>query len=222
MVDDLRLKVPKYQIERQVNKMYNVDTITLGMSTEKYCTKRNGRWYDTVLDYEHTKHINEKIISRMWLDKDSKEVKETQDNWKFNADTPYPDGNVYYHAIDGSYVFNFNDNWNYLTITLEHDKVETFTEKEIIEECYIELTNFFDLTPDDLNELKLNRLDVKCDYRYEDLEEYAIIKNIIEKAPDKIYTYEKKLLKDDDYGYIVTYSATRKNNITDKLFDIGG
>ena len=202
--------------------MFNVDTITLAMSTEKYCTKRKGRWYYEELDYEYTKHINNKITSKLWLDKESKKIKREQDEWFSKIGAPYPDGNIYYHGTDGSYVFNFNEDWNYLTITIQHDKVETYTEQQIIEQCYIELTNFFDLTPDDLNELNLNRLDVKCDFKYQDLEEYAIIKNIISKAPDKIYTYKKRVLKDDDYGYIVTYSATRKNNITDKLFEIGG
>ena len=202
--------------------MFNVDTITLAMSTEKYCTKRKGRWYYEELDYEYTKYINNKITSKLWLDKESKKIKREQDELFSKIGAPYPDGNIYYHGIYDNYVFNFNETWNYLTIMLPHDKVEVFAEPIIITECEMTILEFFDLIPDDLNELVLNRLDVKCDFHYNDLEEFEIIKNILAKAPDKLYSYQKRLLKNDDEGYILTYSAIRKNDRINDLFEIGG
>lgn len=203
--------------------MFNVDTITLAMSTEKYSTKRKGKWYYEELDYEHTKYINNKITSRLWLDKESKKIKRKQDEWSYGTDNPYPDYKcIYYHGTYDDYVFNFNYDWNYLTVMLPHDKIELFEEYEIIAECETAIMKFFGLKYDDLNQLKLNRLDVKCDYRYKDLEEFGIIKNIIAKAPNKLYSYQKRLLKNDDEGYILTYSAISKNNRIKNLFEIGG
>lgn len=199
--------------------MYNIDTISLGMSIEKYHIGRTGF---NELDYNHTNCIKQKIISKLWIDEDSRKVKQEQDKGNDNKDTTYKNKCVYYHGIYENYVFNFNETWNYLTIMLPHDKVEVFAEPIIITECEMTILEFFDLIPDDLNELVLNRLDVKCDFHYNDLEEFEIIKNIIAKASDKIYSYQKRLLKNDDEGYILTYSAIRKNNRINELFEIGG
>lgn len=199
--------------------MHNIDTVTIGMSIEKYKTDKSGY---RELDYEHTYCIEEKIKSKLWLDKHSKEIQEAQRKWSKDDGTDYPNEMIYYHGICEGYVFNYNDSWYYLTIMLPHDKVETFDAETIIFECKMEIMDFFGLKEEDLNELVLNRLDIKCDFHYKDLEEFEIIKNIIAKAPDKIYSYKKRLLKNDDEGYILTYSATRKNNNLDELFEIGG
>ena len=55
------------------------------------------------------------------------------------------------------------------------------------------------------------RIDVKNDYQYQDNEEWEIIKNIIDKAPDTIYSYKKDVRRNDDTGYVVKYVSSKGN-----------
>lgn len=103
---------------------------------------------------------------------------------------------------------------------LPNDKVENYTAKEIKLSAAKAIIEYFGIEPTELNELKLNRIDVHCDYKFKDNEEYAIIKNILKKAPDKFYTYRKKLVLDNEDGYILKYLAVRKNKSVDEIISV--
>lgn len=94
---------------------------------------------------------------------------------------------------------------------LPNNKVEEQTAEEIKSNVTSAIIEYFGLKPDELNELVINRIDVHCDYQFDDKEEIDIIINILEKAPQNYYTYKKHILKNDKDGYILKYYSTKKN-----------
>jgi len=208
--------------------MYNVDTITLQMLTKRFniITDIDGRKHRKI-DREYTDYMTLKLIDKLKLTEENRQnrVREI----RYNRLSNYNKENlsrmtkksrkklkVNWYGKSKGYSFNFNETWSSLTITISHSHIETYTADEIIENTRNIIMEYFELEPENLNELTLNRLDVHCDYRYEDDEELAIIKNILEhKAPDEIYSYKKRQKKNNSNAYIYTYSAIRKNDKED-------
>ena len=111
-------------------------------------------------------------------------------------------------------------NWQSLTIMLPNNKVEKYPAEEIQFNVSNTIVEYFKLEPSELNQLVVNRIDIHCDYKYEDKEEYSIIKNILKKAPENFYTYKKRIIDDEEKGYIFKYLAVRKNNNIQKFISI--
>ena len=103
---------------------------------------------------------------------------------------------------------------------LPNSKVEDYTAEEIKNNVIKTIIEYFELEPTELNELVINRIDIHCDYNFDDKEEFIIIRNILKKAPDNLYTYKKYLLKDDGDGYILKYLAVRKNKYVQEIVGI--
>ncbi len=123
-------------------------------------------------------------------------------------------------------TFYYNPMRYYLTIILQHSAIQGRAEKEIID-YIVDIFTYYFLIPqkyiDTLHKhLKLSRIDFKRDYRYRDEQELALIKEIIEIAPEYILgrNYVKEDEKDshpdwdnyDDYVYMKKYKS--KSNAT--------
>lgn len=68
--------------------------------------------------------------------------------------------------------------------------------------------NYFGLTVEELEPLTLRRIDYYCDYRYKDDNELKVIKNIMTKVTDNLYSYNKEIT-DKPEKYVVKYLALK-------------
>ncbi len=186
--------------------MYSIiDTFTLCMSCTRWYKTKNvitGKYYDTI-DWSYTARLQQKITSKMFQNEQDKQnvnrvVKVSEYKWK--------KAKVNWHRKYKGYVFNYYENWHSLTIMVPHYKLENYKATEILKDVTAVIQELFEIATEDLNEILLNRLDIKVDYRYKDDEEYQIIKNILSKVSDKYYSYQKQVKKDDETGYILTFS----------------
>ena len=171
--------------------MFHIDTLSLSMSCKRYMQAQNVFGHKkTVIDWNYAGYMNRKITAKLRL-------KDDYSGWfgKYNG-----------------YSFWYNPKWNYLTIKLAHDEIRPYYSYQIGHNVIQILLQYFELEQDDLNEIKLNRLDIHCDFKYQNEIELKVIKNILSKATDSVYTYRKKILKDDDDGFILVYKATKKGN----------
>ena len=208
--------------------MHNVDTIDISMSTLQYKTVKPLYGFNhQEVDWQHTRQVNNKIKRKMWLDKTSKSNIDQINNcveYGLNANQVeelYK--RIKYHLTYGNgYIFCFNEYWNSLSAMLPHFMIEEYDEAEILGELEFAISTCFELEEDEMNELKLNRLDIKCDFKYKNQEEFNIIKNILEKAPDQFYTYKKYIKDIKDDVYLFTYLAVRKHKYVDSLIRVEG
>ncbi len=196
--------------------MYNVDTMSLTMNFRRYNAYG--------LDWEYINRIHKKITSKLVLYKKDKQNKQEQKKFRYfsrdlddnavdkvipNRKRRFP---VYYHGKYNGYIFTYNYNWQSLTVMLSNFKVEDKTAEQIKAEVASTIVDYFELEPDELNELVVNRIDIHSDYKYDDKDEIDIIINILDKAPNTYYTYKKHLLKNDNNGYMLKYYSVKKNN----------
>lgn len=186
--------------------MYNiVDTITLCMSCSRGYKRKNvftGE-YEETLDWTYTAKMQQKITSKMILyEKD----KQSMNKYIRVSEFKYKKAKVNWHKYYQGYIFNYFENWHSLTIIIPHYKLEYHTSKEIVKNVTAVTQELFEIDTEDLNEIVLNRLDLKVDFRYADETEYAIIKNIISKVADKYYCYQKNIKQDNEEGYLVTFT----------------
>ena len=80
--------------------------------------------------------------------------------------------------------------------------------------------NYFGLTVEELEALTLRRIDYYCDYRYKDDNELKVIKNIMTKVTDNLYSYNKEItLKGKEAQYEKTKFTISKRTIVDKKED---
>lgn len=208
--------------------MHNVDTIDISMSTLQYKTVKPLYGFNhQEIDWQHTHFVNQQIKSKMWLDKNSKyNIEQINHYAEYGLNANQIEElkkKIKYHLTYGEgYVFCFNEYWNSLTTMLPHFMVEEYDEAEILGELEGAIITCFGLEDNELNEFKLNRLDIKCDFKYKNQEEFNIIKNILEKAPDQFYTYKKQIREDDEKGYLFTYVAVRKQKYADSFIRLEG
>lgn len=191
--------------------MFNVDTITLSMNCRQYEIEKG---QCKITDWKNTSRINKKIKSKLWLksaDKSARQDGMGSDN-KIRK--------IYWYGKYRDYTFVYNENWNYLMITVPHFLVEQYAEYQIINKVRNVIMEYFDLQQEEINNIQLNRIDIHNDFKYQNDEELDIIKNILYKATDSFYTYQKQILKDDEDGYILVYKAIRKNKRIDTLLSV--
>ena len=192
--------------------MYSIiDTFTLCMSCTRWYKAKNvitGKYEDTI-NWSYTAKLQQKITSKMFQNEQDKQnmnrvVKVNEFKWK--------KAKVNWHRKYKGYVFNYYENWHSLTIMVPHYKLEDSTAKEIVEDITAVIIELFDLELSDLNEIVLNRLDIKVDFRYADETEYEIIKNVISKVADTYYCYQKNIRQDSEEGYLVTFTRPTSND----------
>ena len=108
-----------------------------------------------------------------------------------------------------------------LSITLSHYNIEEFTSEEIINNTRDKLVKYFGLEKTELIPLTLRRIDYYCDYRYSDEDELLIIKQLMTKVTDTLYTYRKEIT-DTPTTYTVKYLSLKgkTQKYEDITFDI--
>lgn len=199
--------------------MFNVDTIFLGMNLEERQKEIKTLMGEnkTVTDFEYVRTVNEKIKSRLYLDRKNRKklqkVIEMQNiaksyHFKFSRKDLSRELDIFRCGKDGGYGFFYNETRHRLSIHLQHWLVEDFTADEIINNTKQELMNYFGLTVEELEPLTLRRIDYYCDYRYKDDNELKVIKNIMTKVTDNLYSYNKEIT-DKPEKYVVKYLALK-------------
>ena len=190
--------------------MYNIDTLTLCMSCSRGDKRKNvftGKYEDT-LDWEYTARMQQKIIRKMVVyENDIKNMSSVI----INPKGKYIKAPVYWHKYYNGYRFTYFENWHSLTVMIPHYKIQKLAAKVIVELVRETIMVLFKITDDDMNSIYLNRIDIKCDYRYADEEEFKIIKNIIDKVTDNYYCYQKEIKQNDEKGYLITFIKNNDN-----------
>lgn len=136
------------------------------------------------------------------------------------------------NEFDGC-TFYYNPMRHYMTIIFQHHLLLGKSQKEVIE--YIKwIFQYYFLIPNVYVErldncIKLSRIDFKIDYRYRDEQELALIKQIIDIAPDYIVgkSYKKADEKDehedwdnfDDYVYMKKYKSKSNETVEFVIYD---
>lgn len=197
--------------------MHNVDTMSLTMTFRRYTDKGE-------LDWNYIYKIQDKIAKKMVLyesDKQNRDRERKYNNLSISgkrwltrllpADAKRKKVTIYRHGKYNGYVFTYNETWQSLSIMLPNIKVEEQTATDIKADVIKSIMEYLELEPEELNDLVLNRIDICCDFNYDEKEEIEIITNILDKAPDSIYTYKKHLIKNDKDGYVLKYYSVRKD-----------
>ena len=199
--------------------MFNVDTITLGMNFEDKTLSYTDLVGNIRLrpDYNYIKKVEVKIKSRLYMDSNNRKKKQKlleKQKWFKYTFGKYSNSSkqdyIYWFGQDEGYSFCYNETRHVLSITLLHYNIEEFTAEEIINHTREKLIRYFGLEKSDLLELTLRRIDYYCDYRYRDEEELLIIKQIMTKVADTLYTYKKEIT-DTPNAYAVKYLALKGN-----------
>lgn len=210
--------------------MFNVDTITLGMNfedkTQSY-TDLFGNIKERP-DYKYIQKVEYKIKARLYLDSNNRNKKQKlleRQKWfkdKFGSYSNIGKQDyIYWFGQDRSYSFCYNETRHVLSITLSHYNIEEFTAEEIINNTRDKLVKYFGLEKTELIPLTLRRIDYYCDYRYRDEDELLIIKQLMTKVTDTLYTYRKEIT-DTPNTYTVKYLSLKgkTQRYEDIKFDI--
>lgn len=123
------------------------------------------------------------------------------------------------------YSFSYRCITGYLKITLKHSMVLGRTDEMIIKDIENVMSKHFQIKDKYLNTIKdnicLGRIDYKRDYSYRSDEEYYLIKQIIDIAPQNIIRdyYSKQLKTDTKEEYIVSYKSKSNRNVEFTIYD---
>lgn len=206
--------------------MFNVDTITLGMNFEDKTQSYTDLFGNIKarLDYKYIQKVEYKIKARLYLDSTNRNKKQKLlERQKWFKDTFGSYSNIgkqdyiYWFGQDRGYSFCYNETRHVLSITLSHYNIEEFTSEEIINNTRDKLVKYFGLEKTELIPLTLRRIDYYCDYRYSDEDELLIIKQLMTKVTDTLYTYRKEIT-DTPTTYTVKYLSLKGK--TQKYEDI--
>lgn len=174
--------------------MYGVDTMSLVLNFRNTSIAE-----DVTENAEKMKIADWKIQAKLHYDKENLE--------KLNAGR----NDVAMRGKYNGYCFYFNCDWHSLTVTAPHFKIEKYTDDEIIADVKKVIINYFELEDDEIPEIYLSRLDIKNDYLCDPNEDLKIIKNILFKARCSFRFYTKKILRNDDKGFLIKYNSSKKN-----------
>lgn len=206
--------------------MFNVDTITLGMNFEDKTQSYTDLFGNIKArpDYKYIQKVEYKIKARLYLDSTNRNKKQKLlERQKWFKDTFGSYSNIgkqdyiYWFGQDRGYSFCYNETRHVLSITLSHYNIEEFTSEEIINNTRDKLVKYFGLEKTELIPLTLRRIDYYCDYRYRDEDELLIIKQLMTKVTDTLYTYRKEIT-DTPTTYTVKYLSLKGK--TQKYEDI--
>ena len=194
--------------------MFNVDTISLGINLNDISRKSIYIFFKSVKDY--VLYMDKKFKAKLYLNEENRLKKKYIQSLNNRNRQYFITDCIYWFGKDNGYSFCYNETRKALTITLLHYKVEQYTASEIITQTRDKIFTYFELETTELPAITLRRIDYYCDYRYRDNHEYQIIKDIVSKATDTFYTYNKEIT-DTDEKYVVKYLAEKEKYKTDKL-----
>ena len=180
--------------------MFNVDTMSLVINFRK-CIYINGEI--KVKDKIKLYIIDGKIKRRLYCDTVYTSEGVIISNGKGNYD---------------GYFFYYNMNWKSLTVMLPNEKVEEFTTNEILSNVKNAIMCYFELTEEEMEPIRLSRIDIKCDYLCQN-DDMIIIKNILSKTKSHFRSYDKAVKMDSNKGYVLTYSSRINRNNLEYDFD---
>ena len=155
--------------------MYNVDTITLGINFRRQVVnedykKINGK-LKVEIDWNYVLPINEKLKSKLYLDKKNAEIREREIQRndyevkrvidKLLKGKRRKEKSVYWKGRYGLYSFCYNETWNSLTVTLGHELIRNYTSEQIIANTRQAVINYFGLAEEQIGEITLQRIDIK-------------------------------------------------------------
>lgn len=198
--------------------MYGVDTLDLSWIFRKHIEWTDEETGERIrlkeLDIQYIKPIDEKIRSKLYLDKQNQQNQQREDRYNqmsregkfalFKLIKKRDGPSINYKGKYGGYTFYYNSKWNSLKIHLSHKLVEDYDTDEIINNVKDVIVEFFEIDRDIITNLTLTRLDVKNDFRCDDEGDKRIIKNIISKATQRYRSYNKEV-EDTETKYIVNY-----------------
>ncbi|MCR5146716.1 MAG: hypothetical protein K6B70_05175 [Clostridia bacterium] len=140
-----------------------------------------------------------------------------------------------YYTFDyfGQYIFYYNPMRFYLTIMVQHQELLGKKQEDIIAEIKWLFRDYFIMPKELVDRLDryilLSRIDFRRDYRYRDEQEFVLIKQIIDIAPEHIMgkSYNKVDEKDehedwdnfDDYAYMQKYKSESNETVEFVIYD---
>lgn len=145
---------------------------------------------------------------------------ETLEDIYFNSKISNP-----YNKKMTFYSFSYRCITGYLKITLQHNVVLGHSESMIIKDIKKGMAEHFNIENRYLDNIDdyicLGRIDYKRDYPYRNLEEYYLIKQIIDIAPETIVKgyYTKKPKADTHRAYIVSYQTESNRTAEFTIYD---
>ena len=202
-----RINMSFNELDKIIDKG-EVDTLSLHVPLKNWL-HHSTYLYNDVFNKIKSKSI---LVKKQFekVDKETGDIQIIDDcyyNSKYTQHLPYNECEY------ASYTFSYRCITGYLTITLPHIFVQGRNEKTIINELKVAMNEYFDISFECLNTIDdyilLSRIDYKFDYRCHSLEEYYLIKQIINIAPTSIIRgyYNKDTLADDDTSYLTVYKS---------------
>ena len=125
----------------------------------------------------------------------------------------------YYVAKCNDYSFCYMEQFYCLIITLKHNLLLHRTDNEVKKMATKQVEKYFDIQNKNIKLDNLNRIDYKIDYTYNAEEELLIIKNVMEKATDKIYKSYKKEIREEKGFYKVRYTSAGSGYVEIIFYD---
>lgn len=209
-------KLP-YSIEKvlEMTDIGDVDTISLFLNIREWI--QNSFIRNQVL--QQLRNVSVKEIKGQITIK-RKGTEKTFDDIYFNTRVPSPSNK---NMTD--YSFSYRCITGYLKITLNHRMVLGKTENMIIQDIKSVMSKKFYIQDKYLltmdNFISLGRVDYKRDYLYRSIEEYFLIKQIIDIAPSTIISghYNKEIKANKNSTYLVTYKTASNTSVEFVIYD---
>lgn len=117
------------------------------------------------------------------------------------------------------YGFSYRCLTGYLSIRLKHSVVHCRSANMIIKDIKQQMSQFFHIPDKYIKNIAdyicLGRIDYKRDYPFRSLEEYYLIRQIIDIAPKYIVrgNYRKQPIKDSEYMYMMAYKSESNKTV---------
>lgn len=124
----------------------------------------------------------------------------------------------YYVAKCNDYSFYYMEQFYCLIITLKHNLLLHRTDNEVKKMATKQVEKYFDIQNKNIKLENLNRIDYKNDYKYDTEEEFLIIKNILGKTKDKLYSYKKEIREDKGF-YKAKYTSDGSGYVEIVFYD---
>ncbi len=200
-------------VEKHTDTGYT-DTVTLIVATKLW-----------IQDEKERQQVLRKIKNVSSLEK--KELTVPKNNEIVTFDDIYYNTKITnpYNSKETFYGFSYRCLTGYLSIRLKHNVIYTRKPATIIKELKEYLSKHFHIEDKYLNSIDdyifLGRIDYKRDYKYRTLEEYYLIKQIIDIAPDTIIRscYSKEDKADTEFEYIKAYKSKSNKTAQFVMYD---
>lgn len=212
MIKLSRINIPFDELDKRIDKG-EVDTLSLHIPIKKW-----------LQDEFICKEVLNKIKSVSEMIKSELKIKtEIIEDIYYNSN--YTEYLEYQQCEYTLYTFSYRCLTGYLTITLPHLMVQGRNENSIIKELKDAMEKHFNIPHQYLdnvdNYILLSRIDYKRDYRYHSLEEYYLIRQVIDIAPEYISRgyYKKTTITDTKNAFIKVYKSESNKTVEFTIYN---